>query len=197
MSETKTPEGWALVPINPTQSMVNAAKDIDGRLSVWKWADGYAEMLKAAPTTPADHIGDANKKVAALELSLKAKTEQLAALHKQQDAAREAIASLESERAANAILTAEIEVLRAQQRQDCEPVAWWLHGTDHAEFQRHGYHDGPEWMPLYAAPPKRETLSDDEMWSLWNSFGTDDMSKSDAIAFARAIERAHGIGGQS
>lgn len=49
-----------------------------------------------------------------------------------------------------------------------QPVAWWLHGTDHVEFQQHGYHDGPEWTPLYAAPKptKREpctwTQVDDE-----------------------------------
>ena len=43
------PEGWQLVPVNPTQEMADAAKWIDGRLSVWKWADGYKAMLAAAP----------------------------------------------------------------------------------------------------------------------------------------------------
>lgn len=47
--EFKVPDGWRLVPANPTQNMVDAAKWIDGRLSVWKWADGYREMLAAAP----------------------------------------------------------------------------------------------------------------------------------------------------
>ena len=44
------PEGWQLVPVKPTQEMADAAKWIDGRLSVWKWADGYKAMLAAAPS---------------------------------------------------------------------------------------------------------------------------------------------------
>lgn len=32
------------------------------------------------------------------------------------------------------------------------------------------------------------TLSDDELWHLWNNQGTDDMSKAEAFVFARAIE---------
>ena len=44
-----TSEGWQLVPVNPTQERADAAKWIDGRLSVWKWADGYEAMLAAAP----------------------------------------------------------------------------------------------------------------------------------------------------
>ena len=47
------PEGWQLVPVKPTQDMVDSAKSIDGRLSVWKWADGYAAMLAAAPQAQA------------------------------------------------------------------------------------------------------------------------------------------------
>lgn len=175
------------------------------------------------------------KKIAAIELALKAKTEQLSALHKQQDAAREAIASLESERAANAILTAEIASLRSdmekatesrkqaqqalydarerfqkevlqrtgevsrllKERQDCEPVAW----TDENFTTLYVSKDIAEIeganVELYAAPPKREPLSEDEMWQLWNSCGVDEMDQSEAFTFARAIERAHQIGGQS
>lgn len=43
------PKGWKLVPEVPNQSMVHAAKEVDGRLSVFKWADGYYAMLAAAP----------------------------------------------------------------------------------------------------------------------------------------------------
>jgi hypothetical protein len=48
------------------------------------------------------------------------------------------------------------------------PVAWWLDGTDHVEFQHHGYHDGPEWTPLYAAhqPTKRDPLTDEAQEAL-------------------------------
>jgi len=31
-------------------------------------------------------------------------------------------------------------------------------------------------------------LSDDKLWDLWNTQGTDDMSKAEAFVFARAIE---------
>ena len=37
-------------------------------------------------------------------------------------------------------------------------------------------------------------MSDDEMWTLWNSQGIDEMTQPQAIAFARAIEARHGIG---
>ena len=33
-------------------------------------------------------------------------------------------------------------------------------------------------------------LTDDEVWSLWNSQGTDDMNMQEAATFARAIELA-------
>lgn len=48
------------------------------------------------------------------------------------------------------------------------------------------------------AQPERGPLSDVEMWALWNSQGSDEMNQQEAIAFARAIEAAHGIkqGGQ-
>ncbi len=41
---------------------------------------------------------------------------------------------------------------------------------------------------------QRQPLTDDEMWSLWNAEGSDYMSQQEAMAFARAIEAAHGIG---
>jgi hypothetical protein len=42
-------------------------------------------------------------------------------------------------------------------------------------------------------PAQRKPLTDEEMWSLWNSQGDDAMEQMAAIAFARAIEAAHGI----
>lgn len=52
------PEGWRLVPKRPTQSMCDAAKFyVDGRLSVFKWADGYYAMLSAAPQ-PVEQKGE-------------------------------------------------------------------------------------------------------------------------------------------
>tara|TARA_R110000822_G_scaffold5961_1_gene25258 strand:- start:1320 stop:1688 length:369 start_codon:yes stop_codon:yes gene_type:complete len=47
---------------------------------------------------------------------------------------------------------------------------------------------------LYTAPPKREPLSDETIADLWwnNYVGTADSVRN----FARAIEKAHGIGGE-
>jgi len=40
---------------------------------------------------------------------------------------------------------------------------------------------------------QRKPLTDDQMWVIWNAQGIDDMNQPEAIAFARAIEAAHGI----
>jgi hypothetical protein len=34
-----------------------------------------------------------------------------------------------------------------------EPLGYWLIGTDHVEFEKHGYHNGPEWEAIYTTPP--------------------------------------------
>lgn len=60
----EVPEGWKLVPEVPNQSMVHAAQEVDGRLSVFKWAVGYYAMLDAAPQpAPADHLPEAGKMI--------------------------------------------------------------------------------------------------------------------------------------
>ena len=41
----------------------------------------------------------------------------------------------------------------------------------------------------------RLPLTDEQMWKLWNAEGNDAMNQQEAIAFARAIEAAHGIKG--
>jgi hypothetical protein len=50
---------------------------------------------------------------------------------------------------------------------------------------------------LYTTPPQRKPLTDEQMWELWNSQGDDAMEQQAAIAFARAIESAHGIKGDA
>jgi hypothetical protein len=47
--------------------------------------------------------------------------------------------------------------------------------------------------PVKTTLQQRKPLTDDEMWALWNSQGSDEMNQQEAIAFARAIEAAHGI----
>jgi hypothetical protein len=49
-----------------------------------------------------------------------------------------------------------------------------------------------ETVPLYTAPPKREPLSDEEIKMKWDRLPTN--TKDPIIRFARAIEKAHGIG---
>ena len=78
-----------------------------------------------------------------------------------------------------------------------EPVAWqWKDGTLTNDPDRA---DGT-WTPLYAHPPQRKPLTDEEIELLAvkhappidPAFAKDD----DFIEFARAVERAHGIGGE-
>lgn len=53
--------------------------------------------------------------------------------------------------------------------------------------------------PLYTAPPKREPLTKEQLLYVYNqlpNWGMDmDSISQDLVSFARAIERAHGIGG--
>lgn len=46
------------------------------------------------------------------------------------------------------------------------------------------------WTPLYTTPPTRETLSEDEVWRIYDEGD----NVSSALEFARAVEKAHGIG---
>ena len=48
-AQPAVPEGWKLVPARLTQNMAEAAKAVDGRLSVWKYDEAYQAMLAAAP----------------------------------------------------------------------------------------------------------------------------------------------------
>lgn len=36
-----------------------------------------------------------------------------------------------------------------------KPVGYWLVGTTVVEFDQQDYHSGPEWEPIYTAPPAR------------------------------------------
>ena len=98
-------------------------------------------------------------------------------------------------------LILEIQELLAQPEQ--EPVAWMydldmmIHPISNTRSQRFGQltaidptnrqQDAVNIRPLYLAPPKREPLSQDEIYKLyqWVSF----------TELTRIIEKAHGIGG--
>ena len=74
-----------------------------------------------------------------------------------------------------------------------EPVAWMMPDGKTVDKWALQFYGGQVGKPLYVTPPQRKPLSDEEMWSLWNSQGIDEMNQQEAIAFARAIEAAHGI----
>ena len=98
----------------------------------------------------------------------------------------------------------------AQQAEPVEPVAWMYTGIKQ-DGTEHGPHLvwKPEYMdamsaskgakatPLYTAPPKRKPLTDEKISDLWCEVSGTDFVTADAHVFARAVERAHGIGRQS
>ena len=78
-----------------------------------------------------------------------------------------------------------------EQAERQEPVAW-------ANINKHGdiTHTSNKRMPwantpLYTAPPQRQPLTDEEIKAVIRAGEYDSMEE-----FARAIERAHGIGGE-
>ena len=113
-------------------------------------------------------------------------------------------------------LIATLEAALAHEEQ--EPVAWALSPTDIYDFAgwlttRPGtlmvgskHEAGPmaeavgEYLQTFpdrfVALPQREPLTDEEIWSLYYDQDHPDGERSDRVDFARAIERAHGIGGR-
>ena len=76
-----------------------------------------------------------------------------------------------------------------------EPVGYWLIGTDHVEFDKHEYHNGPEWEAIYTTPPAAQRqwvgLSEEEILKLaypirWQE--VDDFEADKAVNFAQTIE---------
>lgn len=53
---------------------------------------------------------------------------------------------------------------------------------------------GPGLIPLYTQPPQRKPLTTLEIFDLWKPYEGNPFP--DKYEFARAIERAHGIGGE-
>lgn len=82
-----------------------------------------------------------------------------------------------------------------------EPVAWMVYTLDgKSAFVTDNPTDfGPEHkaLPLYTSPPQRKPLTDEEIIMLTaDTWGNASIAPQLAPAFARAIERAHGIGGE-
>lgn len=70
-----------------------------------------------------------------------------------------------------------------------EPVAWMDRDGDLYKMP-----EIDNWAPphtlLYAAPPQREPLTEEEIYGMYSEPSSD----AEMVEFARAIERAHGIG---
>ena len=90
-----------------------------------------------------------------------------------------------------------IEALRTALAQpEQEPVAWW-DGKESVVFMHDEIYT-PNWTdywtrPLYTHPPQRKPLTEDEIAEICMDCSL--VTPSD-IYFARAIEKAHGIGGE-
>ena len=89
----------------------------------------------------------------------------------------------------------EIEFLRAEffraalAQPEQEPVAW-LRQRDSCLALNDAGRFGDGWSPLYAHPPQRKPLTGLELCEIFDA--TEHMSNP-VIAFARGIERVHGI----
>ena len=98
---------------------------------------------------------------------------------------------------------------QSQPQGEQEPVAWIEHewsgsGLRHLHFERPAptVRDEvvrPVWTPLYTHPqPPRQPLTDEAVrklippWAAWKY----EVGHDEAIKFARAVEAAHGIGGE-
>jgi hypothetical protein len=77
-----------------------------------------------------------------------------------------------------------------------EPVAWLYEWVDEAgePFKNfvYDFYDGANLIPLYAAPPKREPLSED---AILDALPENPMGCAAFIRGVKFAEKAHGIGG--
>ena len=102
--------------------------------------------------------------------------------------------------------------LAIEQAERQEPVAWEdvlgaiARGWTHPENARKtmdvelAVAIAKEIQDMYTAPPERQPLTDEEIWrkyqALWPFHPQEEPHlAADMVTFARAIERAHGIGG--
>ena len=80
-------------------------------------------------------------------------------------------------------------------RPEPEPVAW-INEHGHIDRGLDAILDPTGWTPLYTAPPQRKPLTDQEAKVLWaDVYEPGHHLWVIAERFARAIEAAHGIGG--
>ena len=126
-------------------------------------------------------------------------------------AAQQALEALMSENSLSAVAMQQrmdaIKNLKAALSEPVqEPVAWRFEARHIDSAWAAAVtmkHPGPEGKymrnvkPLYTAPPQRKPLTDEEISNIWDGHIVPIFGKNgiNPIVFARAIERAHGIGG--
>ena len=80
----------------------------------------------------------------------------------------------------------------SQESRQVEPVAWITPGQDLHLVNYEGFQD---WVPLYTAPPTREPLTDEQIIKVIETVA-DSRFAGPLGDLVRAVERAHGIGGE-
>lgn len=88
------------------------------------------------------------------------------------------------------------EIKKALAQPEQEPVAWaYVNSDDECEQIEYCTESPmPEFVPLYASPPQRQLLTEEQLDALALD---DDGLPNSHFEFARAIEKAHGIGNKT
>jgi hypothetical protein len=75
-----------------------------------------------------------------------------------------------------------------------KPVAWMFGCIGRGRMYAEELDDPSGWQPLYTHPqPKREPLTNEQIREFYNDNNNFELTGPYVIAFARAIEAAHGI----
>lgn len=96
------------------------------------------------------------------------------------------------------ITNAAIALRAALAEPEQEPVAWMDIDDNGQRLTVRQWSDGnKDEVPLYTAPTPRKPLTDEEMRECAQAMNAEPLAEGwpELIKFARAIERAHGIGG--
>ena len=112
--------------------------------------------------------------------------------------------SVESGKTSDHIADANKMVATSQEFRQVEPVAYMMVNKTHKHAPCLHFTPPEDWhatweaVPLYLDPPKRKPLTAEKIEAVADSLPIDDMSMPTTwhLRLARAIERAHGIGGE-
>ena len=132
-------------------------------------------------------------------------------MSKQREALQMALKAIESGGAVEDMMAAEKAIQEALAEPEQEPVAWMCsdESMTHKGYSRFARNKNQLWnIPVYISPPTRKPLTDAEIDAEFDrecyvtvtfADGTRGIAldKVTARDFARAIERAHGIGGEA